>query len=314
MQRSHPCDNELSSQPEPARSGEANHPGSQRASLLKSRPRADLPASLPASISQPASQAKAGRNNRQAASQPARPATPARMGPGTDVSNPKTDILGRFLRGAKRFWPLQPPIGLIFEPFAITRRDLTDPGDGFALKRPMARDHPATPGPDPDFDFLGAFLKVAKRFSPLRPPIGLRFDSLRLLGDPRQFPETGWALKGLWLEIAIPRFSGFLGPPFYVPILVRSGRSQSSEPFNPSVRACVRPCGRARSVSDLLIKHRSKSTSPLSLSCILNAFPIFRVKTQWFYQFFDSNCPPASQEPARSQEPASKEPGYPRNS
>ena len=54
------------------------------------------------------------------------------------------ESLGGFLRGAKRFWPLRPPIGLIFEPFAITRRDLTDPGDGFGLKRPMARDrHPA---------------------------------------------------------------------------------------------------------------------------------------------------------------------------
>ena len=57
---------------------------------------------------------------------------------------PKTDIFGSFLRGAKRFWPLRPPIGLRFDLFAIIQRGLTLPGDGFGLKRPMARDrHPA---------------------------------------------------------------------------------------------------------------------------------------------------------------------------
>ena len=64
---------------------------------------------------------------------------PATLGP-----DPDFDFLGGFPKVAKRFWPLRPPIGLRFGSFAITRRGLTDPLDGFGLKRPMARDrHPA---------------------------------------------------------------------------------------------------------------------------------------------------------------------------
>ena len=65
---------------------------------------------------------------------------PATLGP-----DPDFDFLGGFPKVAKRFWPLRPPIGLRFGSFAITRRGLTDPLDGFGLKRPMARDRaPAT--------------------------------------------------------------------------------------------------------------------------------------------------------------------------
>ena len=64
---------------------------------------------------------------------------PATLGP-----DPNFDPWGYFPKVAKRFWPLWPPIGLRFETFAITRRGLTVSGDGFALKRPVARDrHPA---------------------------------------------------------------------------------------------------------------------------------------------------------------------------
>ena len=58
------------------------------------------------------------------------------LAPGPD---PDFDFLGGFPKVAKRFWPLRPPIGLRFGSFAITRRGLTDPLDGFGLKRPMAR-------------------------------------------------------------------------------------------------------------------------------------------------------------------------------
>ena len=70
---------------------------------------------------------------------------PATLGP-----DPNFDPWGGFPKVAKRFWPLRPPIGLRFETFAIARRGLTDPGDGFGLKRPMARNsHPAIFCPPP---------------------------------------------------------------------------------------------------------------------------------------------------------------------
>ena len=59
---------------------------------------------------------------------------PATLGP-----DPNFDPWVGFPKVAKRFWPLRPPIGLRFETFAIARRGLTDSGDGFGLKRPMAR-------------------------------------------------------------------------------------------------------------------------------------------------------------------------------
>ena len=54
---------------------------------------------------------------------------------------------------------------------------------------------PATPGPDPDFDFLGAFPKVSKRFWPLRLPIGLRFDSFTITRRRLTVSGDGLALK-----------------------------------------------------------------------------------------------------------------------
>jgi len=62
------------------------------------------------------------------------------LAPATPGPDPDFDFLGGFPKVAKRFWPLRPPIGLRFGSFAITRRGLTDPLDGFGLKRPMARD------------------------------------------------------------------------------------------------------------------------------------------------------------------------------
>ena len=69
------------------------------------------------------------------------------MAPATPGPDPDFDCLGAFPKVAKRFWPLQPPIGLRLGPFAITRRGLADPLDEFGLKRLMARDrHPAFSG------------------------------------------------------------------------------------------------------------------------------------------------------------------------
>ena len=60
-------------QVERASENQASHPVSQPASLLKSGPAANLPASLPVSMSQPATQAKpadTARASSQSASQP----------------------------------------------------------------------------------------------------------------------------------------------------------------------------------------------------------------------------------------------------
>ena len=71
------------------------------------------------------------------------------MAPATPGPDPDFDFVGAFPKVAKRFWPLRPPIGLRFDSFAITRRGLTVPGDGFGLKGPMARN--SNPAFFPDF-------------------------------------------------------------------------------------------------------------------------------------------------------------------
>ena len=76
---------------------------------------------------------------------------------------------------------------------------------------------PATPGPDPDFDFLGAFPKVAKRFWPLRQPIGLRFDSFAITRRSQTVPGDGFGLKGPMARDRHPAFFRIFGPPSLAP-------------------------------------------------------------------------------------------------
>ena len=145
--------------------------------------------------------------------------------------DPDFDFLGGFPRVAKRFWPLRPPIGLIFDPFAITRRSLPIPGDGFSLKGlwletaiprfsgfwpDMA---PATLGPDPNFVFWGGFQRVAKRFWPLRPPIGLRFAAFAITRRGLTVPCDGSGLKRPMARDRHPAFFRIFGAPLPGPLL-----------------------------------------------------------------------------------------------
>ncbi len=87
---------------------------------------------------------------------------------------------------------------------------------------------PATPGPDPNFYFLGGFPKVAKRFCPLRPPNGLRLSGVVLTRRDLTDPGGGLAINGLSVEIGTRRFSGlapwalYMGVPgpYYMPIIL----------------------------------------------------------------------------------------------
>ena len=85
-------------------------------------------------------------------------------------------------------------------------------------------------GPRPKTDIFGSFLRGTKRFWPLRPPIGRRFDSFAITWRGLTVSGDGLALKRPMARDRHPAIFRILGPPllwpYYSPVWLGQGADQ----------------------------------------------------------------------------------------